>query len=185
MTDFNLAAFQQQISSQKAALPPVDKWNPEFCGDIDIQIKHDGTWFYMGTPIGRKALVKLFASVVKRENDDYFLVTPVEKIGIQVEDSPFIITQWHKEDNKLVLTTNTEHDLIVSSENPIQLFTDKKTAAYLPYALVRRNLWARLHQNVFYQLADLAVELGGEQDLDGKPHLMLNSGDYRFSLGEL
>ena len=181
MATFDLSAFQQQISSQNAALPPVDKWDPDFCGDIDIQIKHDGTWFYMGTPIGRKALVKLFASVLKRENDHYFLVTPVEKVGIQVEDVPFIITQWHKEGGKLALTTNTGDDLIVSSENPIQLFADKKTTATLPYALVRRNLWARLHQNVFYQLA----ELGEEQELDGNRHLMLKSGDYSFSLGEL
>ncbi len=181
MIDFDLAAFQQQISSQNAALPPVDKWNPDFCGDIDIQIKHDGTWFYMGTPIGRKALVKLFASVLKREDDDYFLVTPAEKVGIQVEDSPFIITQWQKESGKLALTTNTGFDLVVSSVNPIHIFTDKKTGAYLPYALVRKNLWGRLHQNVFYQLA----ELGEEQEIDGKCHLMLNSGDYRFTLGEL
>lgn len=181
MTTFDLGSFQQQISSQNAALPPVDKWNPDFCGDIDIQIKHDGTWFYMGTPIGRKPLVKLFASVLKRENDHYFLVTPVEKVGIQVEDVPFLITQWQKEDGKLVLTTNTDNDLIVTSENPIQIFADKKTGKYLPYALVRRNLWARLHQNVFYQLA----ELGEEQEVDGKRQLMLSSGDYSFSLGEL
>jgi hypothetical protein len=181
MTIFNLGAFQQQIKLQNATLPPVDKWNPEFCGDIDIQIKHDGTWFYMGTPIGRKPLVNLFASVLKRENEHYFLVTPVEKVGIKVEDVPFIITQWQEKDGKLALTTNTDHDLIVGSENPIQIFTDKKTGAHLPYALVRRNLWARLHQNVFYQLA----ELGKEKELDGKRHLMLNSDDYHFSLGEL
>jgi hypothetical protein len=185
MANFDLGAFQQQISSQNAALPPVDKWTPDFCGDIDIQIKHDGTWFYMGTPIGRKPLVKLFASVLKREDNDYFLVTPVEKVGIQVEDVPFIITQWQKENGKLALTTNTGNDLIVSSENPIQIFADKKTGATLPYALVRRNLWARLHQNAFYQLAELAVNHGEQQELDGKSHLMLNSGDYRFSLGEL
>jgi hypothetical protein len=185
MENFDLSTFQQQISSQNAALPPVDKWNPDFCGDIDIQIKHDGTWFYMGTPIGRKPLVKLFASVLKREDNDYFLVTPVEKVGIQVEDAPFIITQWQIENGKLALTTNTGSDLIVSPENPIQIFADKKTGSYLPYALVRRNLWARLHQNVFYQLAELAVDQGDEHEVNGKHHLMLNSGDYRFSLGEL
>lgn len=185
MAAFDLGAFQQQISSQNAALPPVDKWNPDFCGDIDIQIKHDGTWFYMGTPIGRKPLVKLFASVLKREDDNYFLVTPVEKVGIQVEDVPFVITQWQKENSKLALTTNTESDLIVSSDHPIHIFTDRKTDARLPYVLVRRNLWARLHQNVFYQLTELAVEHGEEQTLDGKLNLMLSSGDYRFSLGEL
>jgi hypothetical protein len=181
MIDFDLAVFQQQIILQNAALPPVDKWDPEFCGDIDIQIKHDGSWFYMGTPINRKALVKLFASVLKRENDHYFLVTPAEKVGIQVEDSPFIITQWQKNSNKLALTTSTGNDLIVGKENPIQIFADKKTGAHLPYVLVRKNLWGRLHQNVFYQLA----ELGKEQTLNDKRHLVLNSGDYHFSLGEL
>ena len=181
MIDFDLAVFQQQISLQNAALPPVDKWDPEFCGDIDIQIKHDGTWFYMGTPIGRKALVKLFASVLKRENNHYFLVTPAEKVGIQVVDSPFIITQWQKDGGELALTTSTGNNLIVSKENPIQIFADKKTGACLPYVLVRKNLWGRLHQNVFYQLA----ELGEEQVWDGKRHLILSSGDYHFSLGEL
>jgi hypothetical protein len=181
MTTFDLGDFQKQISTQNVALPPVDKWDPDFCGDIDIQIKHDGSWFYMGTPIGRKSLVKLFASVLKREDDHYFLVTPVEKVGIQVEDVPFIITQWQKDSDELVLTTNTGHIISVSSENPIQIFSDKKTGVYLPYALVHRNLWARLHQNVFYQLA----ELGEERVLDGKRHLMLESSDYHFSLGEL
>jgi hypothetical protein len=181
MTTFDLGTFQKQISAQNAAMPPVDKWDPEFCGDIDIQIKHDGSWFYMGTPIGRKPLVKLFASVLKREEEHYFLVTPVEKVGIQVEDVPFLVTQWQKENDKLVLTTNTGQDLIVSTENPVKIFADKKTGAYLPYALVRRNLWARFHQNVFYQLA----ELGEEQELDGKRHLIFNSDNYHFSLGEL
>lgn len=181
MANFDLSAFQQQISSQNLALPPVDKWNPDFCGDIDLQIKHDGSWFYMGTAIGRKPLVKLFASVLKREGEQYFLVTPVEKVGIQVEDAPFIITEWQQQDDKLVLTTNIGDILIVDENHPIELFEDKKTAANLPYALVRRNLWARLHQNVFYQLA----ELGKEQLINGKKHLTLKSDNYTFSLGEL
>lgn len=181
MANFDLGSFQEQISSQQRALPPIETWDPDFCGNIDMQIKHDGSWFYMGTPIGRKALVKLFASVLKREGDEYFLVTPVEKVGIQVEDAPFIITQWQNEENKLVLTTNIEDVIKVSDENPVALFNDKLTGAILPYALVRRNLWARLHQNVFYQLA----ELGQEQIIKGQSHLTLASGDYRFSLGTL
>jgi hypothetical protein len=181
MTTFDLETFQKQISAQNAAMPPVDKWDPEFCGDIDIQIKHDGSWYYMGTPIARKPLVKLFANVLKREDEHYFLVTPVEKLGIRVEDVPFIITQWQKQDDKLLFTTNTGQDLVVSTENPVKIFVDKITGAHLPYALVRKNLWARFHQNVFYQL----TELGEEQELDSKRHLICNSGDYHFSLGEL
>jgi hypothetical protein len=181
MTSFDLSAFQKQIAGQNQALPPVDKWDPDFCGDIDICIKHDGSWFYMGTPIGRVALVKLFASVLKREQDRYFLVTPVEKVGIQVEDAPFLITQWHHQQDQLALTTNTQDVLLVSETNPVQLFQDKITGATLPYLLVRRNLWARLHQNVFYQL----VELGQPKNIQGKDQLILKSGDYQFSLGDL
>ncbi len=73
--------------------PPVERWNPPFCGDLDMRIAGDGTWFYMRTPIGRPALVKLFASVLKREGDKYFLVTPVEKCGIQVDDAPFLAVE--------------------------------------------------------------------------------------------
>lgn len=181
MPAFDLTKFQQQITSQNQSLPDVDNWTPEFCGNIDIQIKHDGSWFYMGTPVGREALVKLFASVLKREQDNYFLVTPVEKVGIKVDDVPFLITQWQTQNEKLLLTTNIGDNLIVSSDNPINLFTDKSTGAILPYALVRKNLWARLHQNVYYQLA----ELGKEKIIDAKKHLVLNSGTYTFSLGEL
>src|SRR5471032_3317351 len=75
------------------ALPPVERWNPPFCGDIDMRIASDGTWFYQKTPIGRPALVKLFASVLKREGDRYFLVTPVEKVGIVVEEAPFLAVE--------------------------------------------------------------------------------------------
>ena len=181
MANFDLGSFQEQISSQQAALPPIEKWNPDFCGNIDMQIKRDGSWFYMGTQIGREALVKLFASVLKREGEDYFLVTPVEKVGIKVADSPFVITQWQKKESKLLLTSNIGDVIEVTKENPIQLFKDKITGATLPYALVRSSLWARLHQNVFYQMA----ELGQEHNIDGQSHLTLTSGNYRFSLGTL
>ena len=177
----DLASLQKQINELNDKLPPVDKWNPDFCGDIDIQIKHDGSWFYMGTPIGRKPMVKLFSSVLKREEDKYFLVTPVEKVGIQVADSPFVITQWHLQDKQLVFTTQTDENILVSADNPVILQEDLTTGDILPYVLVRRNLWARLHQNVFYQLA----ELGQKKQFKGDNHLMIESADYAFSLGKL
>jgi hypothetical protein len=177
----DLAELQKQLASQQGKLPPVDKWDPEFCGDIDLEIKHDGSWHYMGTPIGRQPLVKLFASVIKREGDDYFLVTPVEKVGIRVVDSPFMITQWQQQDEQLIFTTKTEDVFVVSMDNPVELKVDMATGETLPYALVRKNLWARLHQNVFYQLA----ELGNEQQKDGCKQLIVQSGDYHFSLGKL
>lgn len=177
----DLSSLQSQLAGQQDKLPPVEMWDPDFCGDIDLQIKHDGSWFYMGTPIGRKALVKLFSGVLKREDEAYFLVTPVEKVGIHVVDVPFVITQWDQQDGHLVFSTQTEDQFIVGPEHPVELRRDKSSGDVLPYAKVRRNLWARLHQNVFYQL----VELGTEQQVDDNTHLMLASGKYTFSLGTL
>ena len=113
------------MSSKTRPLPPVDKWNPDFCGDINLTIALDGRWFYEGSPIGRASLVQLFASVLKREDDKYFLVTPVEKVGITVEDTPFIVTQWRKEKDDTasgdtyIFTTQT--DDIVRLEHSDQL----------------------------------------------------------------
>ncbi|TDF35451.1 DUF1285 domain-containing protein [Alteromonadaceae bacterium M269] len=177
----DLNQLQQQIGDQSDKLPPVDKWNPSFCGDIDMRIKHDGTWWYMGTPIGRKALVRLFSTVIKKEDDTYFLVTPVEKVGIQVEDVPFIVTQWQQTDDGIAFTTLTEDTFLVSENHPVKLMQDQTTGAELPYVNVRRNLWARLHQNVFYQLANIGIP----QELDGQQQLVIKSRNYAFSLGHL
>lgn len=175
----DLSQLQSQLASQQNKVPPVEKWNPDFCGDIDIQIKHDGSWFYMGTPIGRKPLVKLFSSVLKREQEKYYLVTPVEKVGIQVEDVPFVITQWEKQDQLLLFTTQTNDSFFVSDTNPVKLMRDKKTDALLPYVNIRRNLWARFHQNVYYQL----VEIAQTKVNNGVQSLELSSGEYSFDLG--
>lgn len=175
----DLASLQKQLQSQQDKVPPVDKWNPDFCGDIDLQIKHDGSWYYMGTPIGRKALVKLFSGVLRKDDDQYFLVTPVEKVGIQVEDVPFVVTQWEQNENRLIFTTLTDDRFIVGADHCVEIQQDAKTQAWLPYVNVRRNLWARIHQNVYYQLIEIATE-STEQ---GKGQLLLNSGDYTFSLG--
>lgn len=175
----DLTSLQQQLSSQADSSPPVDKWDPPFCGDMDMEIRHDGSWWYMGTPIGRHSLVKLFASVLKREDDKYFLVTPVEKIGIKVADVPLLVTRWRTADDHLVLETLTDDTLVVDEEHPIALRQDKVSGDRLPYVKVRRNLWARLHQNVFYQLVEQAEEIRGENET----HLMINSGAHRFSLG--
>lgn len=177
----NLADLQSQLASEQGKTPPVERWDPPFCGDMDLVIKHDGTWHYMGTPIGRKALVKLFASVLKKENDSYFLVTPVEKVGITVEDVPLLVVHWEKVDEHIVFTTITDDRVVVSADNPVQLQQDKTSGDLLPYLLVRRNLFARLHQNVFYQLA----EEGQQEELEGQAHLVLHSGNYRFSIGKL
>lgn len=159
---------------------PVHLWNPAFCGDIDIRIAADGTWFHTGTPITRMPIVRLFSSVLKKEAEDYFLVTPTEKVRIVVEDVPFVITEWQKQDGFLLFTTKEGIQFVVSEENPVELRMNAKIKDTLPYILLRNNLFARLHQNVFYQLAEQGQPLTTE---DGKTSLTIKSGNYLFSLG--
>lgn len=177
----DLANLQASLREHQQSMPNPENWHPQFCGDIDMCIKHDGSWWYMGTPIGRRALVKLFARVLVRQENNYFLVTPAEKVGIQVEDVPFVVTEWQQQQGALVMTTNVGDQVIVSQSHPVVLQTDKHSSQQLPYVLVRRNLYARLHQNVFYQLVNIAREV----TIDNHAQLVVSSGDYQFSLGNL
>lgn len=141
----------------KTRLPPVEKWNPPFCGDLDMRIAADGTWFYLGTPIGRPALVRLFASVLKREGDRYFLVTPVEKVGIRVEDAPFLAVELEIENRgpkqNLVFRTNVDDVVRCDSEHPMRFVPEEGTGGIRPYLHVRRNLWAKATRALFFDLA--------------------------------
>ena len=145
-------------AAQGKGLPPVDQWNPPFCGDIDMRIARDGTWFYMGTPIGRHALVKLFSTIMRRDGDDYFLVTPVEKVGITVEDAPFVAIDFDQTADGLVFTTNVGDTVLAGADNPIRVVRDAKTGEPSPYVLVRRNLEALIDRKSFYRLVDLGTE---------------------------
>ncbi|MFZ2068661.1 MAG: DUF1285 domain-containing protein [Xanthobacteraceae bacterium] len=149
--------------------PPVERWNPPFCGDLDMRIAADGTWFYLKTPIGRPALVKLFASVLKREGDKYFLVTPVEKCGIQVEDAPFLAVEMKAEDgvNGRVLhfRTNVDDWVACGPEHPLRFEPESGTGGLKPYLHVRRDLWAKVTRALFFDL----VELGEERNVAGRP----------------
>ncbi|QLF93013.1 DUF1285 domain-containing protein [Pseudomonas sp. ABC1] len=146
---------------------PVHLWNPDFCGDIDMRIARDGTWFYMGTPIGRKAMVRLFSGIIRRDGDDYFLVTPVEKVGIRVDDAPFIATSLVVSGSGaaqvLHFTTQVEDEVQAGPEHPLRFVSDPHSGEPSPYVHVRANLEALIHRNVFYQLAELAVphDVGG------------------------
>jgi len=148
-------------------LPPVHLWNPPFCGDLDMRIATDGTWFYLGTPIGRLALVKLFASVLKREGDKHFLVTPVEKCGIVVDDAPFLAVEMLDEQGQqgriLHFRTNVDDWVACGPEHGLRFVTDPATQGLKPYLHVRRDLWAKVARAVFYDL----VELGEERMVDG------------------
>lgn len=147
--------------------PPVHLWNPPFCGDLDIRISADGTWHYLKTPIGRPALVKLFASVLKREGDRYFLVTPVEKVGIVVDDAPFLAVELAIEGEpparRLRFRTNVDDWVTCGPGHGLRFEPEPDTGGLKPYLHVRRDLWAKVTRALFYDL----VELGEERDMNG------------------
>ena len=147
--------------------PPVERWNPPFCGDLDMRIGADGTWFYLKTPIGRPALVKLFASVLKREGDKYFLVTPVEKCGIQVDDVPFLAVELKTGQSVggrvLNFRTNVDDWVECGPEHPLRFEPESGTGGLKPYLHVRRDLWAKVTRSLFFDL----VDLGEERDVGG------------------
>ncbi len=169
-------------AAAKGGLPPVEKWNPPFCGDIDMRIARDGTWFYLGTPIGRPALVKLFSNILWREGDQYFLVTPVEKVGITVDDAPFVAVDFEVEgqgrDMRLTFVTRTEDRATAGPEHPIRVDRDPETGEPAPYILIRRNLEALIDRKSFYRL----VDLGRHEERDGTRWFGLWSGGVFFPL---
>lgn len=152
----NLAASVNAASKSKG-LPPVHLWNPPFCGDLDIRIARDGTWFYLGTPIGRPALVKLFSSILKREDGNYYLVTPVEKVGIVVDDAPFVAVDFNQIDGDLHFTTQVGDKMVAGSKNPIRVERDIQTGEPSPYILVRDELEALIDRKSFYRLVDIGI----------------------------
>lgn len=179
----DIAQIQKQISQadgkDPSSLPPVDNWDPPFCGDMNLEIKRNGQWWHEGTPFTRAKLIKLLSSVLKKENDDYFLVTPVEKIGIRVEDVPFVVIDANQDQStKLVsIVTQTGDSVAIGKEHPVELREFEGNA--VPYCHIRRNLWARVHQNVLYRWVDQAhqVEQGGHIEL------RLTSGEHEFAIG--
>ncbi|SFR38493.1 DUF1285 domain-containing protein [Litoreibacter janthinus] len=154
----SIAAAAKEVT--KGGMPPVDKWNPPFCGDLDMRIARDGTWFYLGTPIGRAGLVKLFSSIIRKDGDDYFLVTPVEKVGIIVDDAPFVAIDFDVagdgEDQNLTFETHVGDQFVAGPEHPIRVAYDADGEPS-PYVLVRRNLEALIDRKSFYRLVDLGV----------------------------
>jgi hypothetical protein len=177
----SLEKISTQLTGNNKSLPPVESWNPPYCGEIDIQIKANGDWFYDGSIFKRLPLVKLFSSVLIKEiNSDvteYFLVTPVEKVKIKVDDAPFVLTQWYwldKEETIMQVSTNLDDEFILNAEHPLMV-----TASGDLYVTVRRNLLAKVHRNVYYQWADIAQETVTEKGTE----LLLSSAGCQFSLG--
>ena len=173
----NLAASVSAATNGKG-LPPIHLWNPPFCGDLDIRIARDGTWFYMGTPIGRPALVKLFSSILKREDAKYFLVSPVEKVGITVDDAPFIAVDFDQIGGNLHFTTQVGDQMVAGPDHPIRVERDIQTGEPSPYVLVRNNLEALIDRKSFYRL----VEIGGHEVWQGESWFGLRSQSTFFPI---
>ena len=162
-----LSDIIKQIRDKKH--PPVHLWNPDFCGDLDMRIARDGTWYYLNSPIGRKPLVKLFSSVIRYDDDGkYYLVTPVEKIGITVDDAPFVAVQMFVEGSGkaqiISFRTQVDEYVIVDKDHPMRMSFEAATKEPSPYVLVRNNLEALIVRSVFYDL----VELASEELIEGK-----------------
>jgi len=148
-------------AAKTRGLPPVHLWNPPFCGDLDMRIARDGTWFYLGTPIGRFELVKLFSSILKMENGKYFLVTPVEKVGITVDDAPFVAVDFEAtgegRDQVLRFETHVGDHVTAGPENPIRVTRDPETGEPSPYVMVRAGLEALIDRKSFYRLVEIGA----------------------------
>lgn len=166
----SLADIARALADKR--LPPVERWNPAFCGDIDMVIRRDGSWWYNGSPIGRPAMVKLFSTVLRRDADEkYYLVTPVEKLGITVEDAPFVavelVSEGEGQTRSLAFRLNTEDYVIAGPDNRLRVEVDEKTGEPRPYLHVRRGLEALVNRSVFYELVQLAMDECGESETLG------------------
>ena len=179
-----LDAIAAGLPRENKGLPPVERWNPPFCGDIDMRIGADGTWFYQKTPIGRAALVKLFASVLKKEGDKYFLVTPVEKVGIVVDDAPFLAVEMNasvgNEGRILQFRTNVDDWISAGPGHALRFEPQPKTGGLKPYLHIRRDLWAKVTRALFYDL----VALAEERDVGGKAMFGVFSQGEFFAMAE-
>jgi uncharacterized protein len=160
----NPLAGLKDVQKAGGGLPPVHLWNPPFCGDIDMRIAADGTWYYMNSPIGRKPLYTLFSRVLRRDDDKYYLVTPVEKCGIRVEDAPFVAVRMkvaaEGRAQSISFETNVDDHVTVNAEHPLRFADEAKTDGLKPYVLVRSNLEALVSRALFYDVVALGVVEG-------------------------
>ncbi len=169
-------------AASKGGLPPIHKWNPPFCGDLDMRIARDGTWFYNGTPIGRAPLVRLFSTILKREDGKYFLVTPVEKVGIQVDDAPFVAVDFDVTEAEgapvLTFVTNVGDRTSAGASHPIRVVRDPDTGEPAPYVHVRDELEALIDRKSFYRL----IDRGEHRDFEGMRWFGVVSGTEFFPI---
>ena len=162
----DLFALEAKKASGKKGLPPVHLWNPEFCGDIDMHIKRDGSWDYMGSAISHAPMVKLFSTILRHDDDGkFYLVTPVEKVGIRVDDAPFVAVELQIEgkgkDQVLHFRTNVDDVVVMDKDHPLRI-EFKQSGEPSPYILVRDRLEALISRSVYYELAEMVEEKDGQ-----------------------
>ena len=161
----SIAASARAAQKSGKSLPPVHLWNPPFCGDLDIRIARNGMWYYLGTPIGRPELVRLFSTILRKDGDAYFLVTPVEKVGITVEDAPFVAVDFEVTGQgaaqQLVFSSNVGDQAQAGPNHPIRVARDPDSGEPAPYILIRANLEALIDRKSFYRLVDLGCHHEG------------------------
>ena len=173
---YGLAAVTAAVKQAPGrGLPPVHLWHPEHCGEIDILVRADGTWMHEGSPIGRRELVRLFSTVLRKDPDGYHLVTPVEKMRIRVEDLPFRAVAMERRGDALVFTTDVGDAVTADADNPIVVETDPATGEPAPRIHVRRGLEARIARSIFYDLVEMA------EVVDDR--LTVRSSGQTFALG--
>lgn len=178
-----LEALIARAARAGKGLPPVERWNPEFCGDLDMEIRRDGTWFYLGTPIGRMPLVQLFSTVLRKDEDGRtYLVTPVEKVGIRVEDAHFVAVEVNAtgrgDEQVLTFRTNVGDVVEAGPEHPLRFVDEPETDGVKPYLLVRGRLEALVARAVMYEL----VDLGEEIEIDGRMMFAVRSKGAVFPI---
>ncbi|MEM1164093.1 MAG: DUF1285 domain-containing protein [Pseudomonadota bacterium] len=176
----NLAKAVAKATQGGRGPAPVHLWNPPYCGDLDIRIGRDGLWWYLGTPIGRMELVRLFASVLKLEDGKYFLVTPVEKIGITVDDAPFVAVDFEVADpgpaQTITFQTNLDEFSVAGPDNPIRVVRDPATGEPSPYIHIRSGLEALIDRKSYYRM----VDIGEHDEVDSERWFGLRSGGLFF-----
>lgn len=178
-----MARAADSRNAGKDGLPPVDRWDPPFCGDLDMEIRADGTWFYLGTPIGRKELVRLFSTVLRRDEDGrHYLVTPVEKVGIRVADAPFLAVEMSVEGEGeaqvLTFRTNVGDVVTAGPEHSLRFVLEGEDGALKPYLHVRGRLEALVSRAVMYDVA----ALGTTVEIDGQAMFAVRSGGSVFPI---
>ncbi|MGI6851936.1 DUF1285 domain-containing protein [Mesorhizobium sp. 1B3] len=178
-----LEALISRAARAGKGLPPVERWNPDFCGDLDMEIRPDGTWFYLGTPIGRMPLVQLFSTVLRKDEDGRtYLVTPVEKVGIRVVDAPFVVVEMNVsgigDERVITFRTNVGDVVEVGPDHPLRFVDEDETGGLKPYVLVRGRLEALVARPVMYEL----VEHGEEIDVGGMSMFAVRSNGQVYPI---